>query len=56
MTIGAKIENKNFKNLTPGSTKNYLNATKRILKKAFLEPKLLKFECCFCAPTNFRRH
>ncbi len=30
---------KNFKNLTPGATKNSVNVTKRIIKKAFLEPK-----------------
>ena len=51
-TIGAKIQNKNFKNLTQGATKNSLNATKRIIKKAFLEPKLFNFECCSCVPTK----
>ena len=33
----------NLKNLTPGATKNSLNATERIIKKGFLEPKLLNF-------------
>jgi hypothetical protein len=41
----------NFKNLTLGATKNSLNATKRNIKKAFLEPKLLNFKRCSCVPT-----
>ena len=43
---------KNFKNLTPGATKNSLNATKRIIKKAFLEQKLLNFKSCSCVKTK----
>jgi hypothetical protein len=35
---------KNFKNLTPGATKNSLNVTKKIIKKAFLEQNLLNFK------------
>ncbi len=35
-TIGTKIQNKKFKNLAPGTTK-------KIIKKAFLEPKLIKY-------------
>jgi hypothetical protein len=42
MTIGAKIQNKNYKNLTPGATKIFLNVTKRIIKKAFLESEVIK--------------
>ncbi len=45
----------NFKNLTPGATKNSLNATKRIIKKAYLEPKLLNFERCSFVPTKLPR-
>ena len=45
-------QNKNFKNLPPGATKNSLNATKRIIKKAFLELKLSKFECFSWVPTK----
>ncbi len=41
-----------FKNLTRGATKNSPNATKKIIKKAFLEPNLLNFECCSCVPTK----
>ena len=32
--------------------KNSLNATKRIKKKAFLEPKLLNFKRCSFVPTK----
>jgi hypothetical protein len=51
-TISAKIQKNNIKNLTPGATKNSLNATKRIIKKAYLEPKLLNFERCSFVPTK----
>ena len=46
-TIGAKIQN-----LTSGATKNSPNATKRIIKKAYLEPKLLNFKRCSCVSTK----
>ena len=43
-TIGAKIKKK--------ISKNYLNATKRLIKKAFLKPKLLNFARCYCVHTK----
>ena len=41
-TIGAKIQKNNSKNLTPGASKNSLNATKRIIQKAFPRTKVIK--------------
>jgi hypothetical protein len=52
MTIGTKIQKTNFKNFTPGTTKNSLNITKRISKKAYLEPKLFNFGRCSCVSTK----
>jgi hypothetical protein len=43
---------KNSKNLTQGDTKNSLNAAKIIIKKAYLEPKLLNFERCNFVPSK----
>ena len=40
--IGAKIQIKNFKTLTPGATKYSLNVTKRISKKIFPRTKIIK--------------
>jgi hypothetical protein len=40
-----KCLDRNSKNLT-------LGATKRIIKKAYLEPKLLNFERCSFVPTK----
>jgi hypothetical protein len=41
-----------FQKLHPRSTKNSLNFTKRISKKAYLEPKLFNFGRCSCVPTK----
>ena len=43
--IGANIQKRNFKNLTPGA-KKILQMPQKLFEKAFIEPKLLNFKRC----------